>query len=210
MIFKDRKMAGNLLTQRLELMELEKPLVIAIPRGGVLTAEPVAHKFNTTIKLITPRKIGAPLNREVAIGAVTQDGTAIFDDYLMDVLGLSKEELTEDTQREIEEISRRSRIYPNIINLDEVSGRDVILLDDGIATGYTILAALKSLRNKGPRKLILAVPVAPQDTLNRLSMEVDQIICLESPIDFYAVGQFYENFEQVTDDEVLEVLKNWK
>lgn len=208
MIFKDRKMAGKVLAERLEKINIENPLIIAIPRGGVMIAEPAAQKYKTAIKLIIPRKIGAPVNQEVAIGAVTQDGTVIFDEYLMGILGVNKEELTEDVQREVEEISRRSKIYPNMISLDEVHGRDVVLMDDGIATGYTIMAALKSLRNKVPRSLSLAIPVAPPEIIQKLEPEVNHIVCLESPEDFYAVGQFYEDFDQVSDDEVIKVLKN--
>lgn len=207
MIFKDRSEAGKMLSQSLSKLDIKDPLVIAIPRGGVIVAEEVANQFSTSIKLIIPRKIGAPQNQEVAIGAVTQDGTAIYDDYLMGILGISEEDLTEDTQRVIEEIKRRSNTYPNILKLEEVPGRDVILLDDGIATGYTVFAALKSLKSHKPRNLILAVPVAPQEILHKISNEVDEIVCLDSPEDFYAVGQFYEHFNQVSDEEVLKVLE---
>jgi putative phosphoribosyl transferase len=208
MIFKDRQEAGKVLVKELDKLNLNNPLIVAIPRGGVIIAQALAEKYNNPINLILPRKIGSPTNREVAIGAVTQDGTVILDDYLMSILGLTQEELADDIQGVIDEINRRDKVYPNIIKLDEVSNREVVLMDDGIATGYTIMAAIQSLKNRQPARLILAVPVAPEEVIIKLKNQVDEVVCIDTPEDFYAVGQFYEEFEQVSDNEVLAILNN--
>jgi putative phosphoribosyl transferase len=208
MIFKDRQEAGKVLVKELDKLNLNNPLIVAIPRGGVIIAQALAEKYNSPINLILPRKIGSPTNREVAIGAVTQDGTVILDDYLMSILGLTQEELADDIQGVIDEINRRDKVYPNIIKLDEVSNREVVLMDDGIATGYTIMAAIQSLKNRQPARLILAVPVAPEEVIIKLKNQVDEVVCIDTPEDFYAVGQFYEEFEQVSDNEVLAILNN--
>lgn len=208
MIFKDRQEAGKVLAEELDKLKLTNPLIVAIPRGGVIIAQALAEKHHNPINLILPRKIGSPINREVAIGAVTQDGTVIFDEYLMGIMGLTQEELSEDIQGVIDEINRRGKVYPNVIKLAEVINRDVVLMDDGIATGYTIMAAIQSLKNKQPARLILAVPVAPKEVIDNLKNQVDEVVCIDSPEDFYAVGQFYEEFDQVSDDEVLVILNN--
>jgi putative phosphoribosyl transferase len=208
MIFRDRQDAGQVLAKELDKLNLTNPLIVAIPRGGVIIAQALAEKHHSPINLILPRKIGSPINREVAIGAVTQDGTVIFDEYLMSIMGLTQEELAEDIQGVIDEINRRGKVYPNVVKLDEVNSRDVVLMDDGIATGYTIMAAIQSLKNRQPARLILAVPVAPKEVIDNLENQVDEVVCLDSPEDFYAVGQFYEEFDQVSDDEVLAILNS--
>ncbi|ACA60711.1 phosphoribosyltransferase [Candidatus Desulforudis audaxviator] len=206
-MFRDRVDAGRRLAARLAEEDLSGGLVLGIPRGGVVVAAAVAAELALPLDIIVPRKIGAPRNPELAVGAVTQDGTVIYNDRLLQRLMLRADDLEGQVQQEIKEIERRMTLYRGSRVPPELAGRTVILIDDGIATGYTVLAALRSLRRAGPRRIILAVPVAPPETLERLKPEVDRIVCLEAPDDFYAVGQFYLHFDQNSDQEVIDLLQ---
>lgn len=208
MLFADREDAGRRLAERLAGDELPDGLVLGIPRGGVVVAAVIARELGLPLDIIVPRKIGAPANPELAIGAVTQDGTVILNTSLVRSMGLNEEELERQVESEIREIERRMTLYRGSRIPPDCAGRTVVLVDDGIATGYTVLAALRSLRRAKPREILLAVPVAPSETLNRLSPEVDRIICLYSPHDFYAVGQFYLDFRQNNDQEVIDLLRS--
>jgi len=210
MLFKDRVDAGRQLADKLSGQIGKDGLVLAIPRGGVVVGAEVARKFGLGLDLIIPRKIGAPQNPEVAIGAVTQDGTTIFDRRLIGLLGVSEPEIEDKISCEISEINRRMSLYRGSENHEDYAGRQLVVVDDGVATGYTMLAALRSARNFHPRELILAIPVSPPDTLEMLKKEVDRTVCLYSPEDFYAVGQFYQRFDQTEDDEVIRILKELK
>lgn len=206
-MFRDRVDAGRRLAARLAEEDLSGGLVLGIPRGGVVVAAAVAAELALPLDIIVPRKIGAPRNPELAVGAVTQDGTVIYNDRLLQRLMLRADDLEGQVQQEIKEIERRMTLYRGSRVPPELAGRTVILIDDGIATGYTVLAALRSLRRAGPQRIILAVPVAPPETLERLKPEVDRIVCLEAPDDFYAVGQFYLHFDQNSDQEVIDLLQ---
>lgn len=206
-MFRDRVEAGRKLAALLADEDLSDGLVLGIPRGGVVVAAIVATELALPLDIIVPRKIGAPKNPELAVGAVTQDGTVIYNTRVLQGLRLKPEDLEGQVEREIKEIERRMTLYRGSKVSPELGGRTVILVDDGIATGYTVLAALRSLRRAGPRRIILAVPVAPPETLERLEPEVDQIVCLEAPEDFYAVGQFYLHFGQNSDQEVIDLLR---
>ncbi|MEW6458782.1 MAG: phosphoribosyltransferase family protein [Bacillota bacterium] len=206
-MFRDRVDAGRRLAARLAEEDLSGGLVLGIPRGGVVVAAAVAAELALPLDIIVPRKIGAPRNPELAVGAVTQDGTVIYNDRLLQRLMLRADDLEGQVQQEIKEIERRMTLYRGSRVPPELAGRTVILIDDGIATGYTVLAALRSLRRAGPQRIILAVPVAPPETLERLKPEVDRIVCLEAPEDFYAVGQFYLHFDQNSDQEVIDLLQ---
>jgi len=207
LLFKNRAAAGRRLAERLAGEDLPNGLVLGIPRGGVVVAAAIARALGLPLDIIVPRKIGAPRNPEVAVGAVTQDGTAIYNDSLLRRMHLEPGDLEPQVEREIREIERRMTLYRGSRVPPDLAGRTVVLVDDGIATGYTVLAALRSLRGAGAHKIVLAVPVAPLETLEQLSPEVDRIICLESPEDFYAVGQFYLDFRQTTDQEVIDLLR---
>lgn len=202
MIFYDRRDAGQRLGMALARYRGKDTVVLGIPRGGVVVAAEVAKILLAPLDLIIPRKIGAPHNPEVAIGAVAPDGTAILDERMVAVLGVGDVEISRLTEKVRAEIARRLEAYRGGRPAEELSGRVVILVDDGIATGYTIMAALQAIKKAGPAKFVLAVPVAPQDTVKALAQEVDEMICLESPENFYAVGQFYTDFDQVEDNEV--------
>ncbi|MDH7479973.1 MAG: phosphoribosyltransferase family protein, partial [Syntrophomonadaceae bacterium] len=181
--------------------------VLAIPRGGVEVAHPIARELKAPLDLIIPRKIGAPFNPELAIGAVAPDGTTLLQPG-WESFGLDEERLRQVVERELKEIQRRMTAYRGEVPEPAVEGRTVILVDDGIATGFTVEAALESLRRRPLQKLILAVPVAPPDTVRRLQPKVDEIVCLLIPHDFYAVGQFYDDFGQTEDAEVVRLLKD--
>lgn len=209
MIFQDRADAGRQLAEELAGIVERDGLVLAIPRGGVIIAAEVARLLNLSMDLIIPRKIGSPNNPEVAIGAVTQDGTTLLNHRLIEMLGISRVELEEMVSYELDEIRRRMTLYGAGWNIEKSSGRQLIVVDDGVATGYTMQAALRSARGYAPKELVLAIPVAPRDTLELLEKEVDRTICLTVPEEFYAVGQFYEVFEQTEDEEVIEIMREF-
>ncbi|SMC00175.1 Predicted phosphoribosyltransferase [Thermanaeromonas toyohensis ToBE] len=212
MLFRDRQEAGKKLAQALSAFAGRDVLILAIPRGGVVVAGPVAAALKAELDVIIPRKVGAPGNKELAVAAVTPDGTVLYNEKALNLLGLNKEELTPEIDREIKEIERRLQVYRGTRKEPRVKGRTVIIIDDGLATGFTMEAALISLTKKEPRELILAVPVAPPDTLERLRPLVSEVVCLFTPEPFYAVGQFYHSFPQVEDEEVLAILRRsyWK
>ncbi len=209
-MFKDRTDAGRLLADKLVGRIGKDGVVLAIPRGGVVVGAELARKLGLKLDLIIPRKIGSPQNPEVALGAVAQDGAAILDHRLIELLGVTDGELKEIIACELEEIKRRMSLYRGSAKHRNYAGRQLVVVDDGIATGYTMLAALRSVRNLRPRELTLAIPVAPPETLEILKKEVDYSVCLLTPGNFYAVGQFYEKFDQTSDEEVFKILKELK
>jgi len=205
-LFQDRQTAGRELAEKLLKYKGEDLLVLGVPRGGVIVAAEVAKALAAPLDVIISRKIGAPFNPELALGAVAPDGTVLYDERLLDLLGLGRGDLQEQVSRQLEEIRRRLKLYRGDREISRYDGRTVIVVDDGIATGFTLRAALRSLRRHGPGKLVLAVPVAPPEVVDRLRHEVDEVICLETPEEFYAVGQFYKDFRQNTDEEVVAAL----
>jgi len=206
-MFLDRVDAGRRLAERLQADGVRADLVLAIPRGGVVVGAEVARALGVPLDVIVPRKIGAPHSPEYAVGAVTEDGTVIYDEQALRALGLAPADLAGNVERQLQEIARRTRLYRRDAPPPSVTGKSIILTDDGIATGLTTLAALRSLKNTKPREVILAVPVASREALAALRPEVDRIVCLLAPELFFAVGQFYHEFEQTTDEEVLALLK---
>lgn len=207
-MFHDRLDAGRQLARRLIKFQVQNPFVFAIPRGGVVVAEEVAKALKAPIDLIIPRKIGAPANQEMAIGAVTQDGSVMLDQSMLAYMGIQEKDLSSQIEAEKKEISRRMTLYRGTPETPRVEGKTLILVDDGIATGYTVLAAIKSLRKLNPQKLVLAVPVVPGDSVEKFARQADEFVCLEAPETFYAVGQFYHKFDQTTDQEVINILQS--
>jgi putative phosphoribosyl transferase len=205
-VFSDRKEAGKILAAKLADYA-EKAIVVAVPRGGVVVGYEIAHKLRVPLDVIVPRKIGAPFNPELAIGAVTEDGTMILDNQLVEYLGVSESHIREESERQRQEIKRRLRAYRGNTEAPRLMGLHVIVVDDGIATGATIRAALASLRKKEPKSVVLAVPVAPPSTIRNLKSEADEVIYLAAPEPFYAIGQFYRDFSQTSDEEVKRLLK---
>ncbi len=211
MQFNDRREAGELLAEKLDYYRDQKPLILAVPRGGVAVAEPVWEYLDGELDLIITRKIGAPHQRELAIGAISGDGFTMLNEGLISRLGVFPDYVERASKKEQAEIARRLELYRGDRPLPLIDKRLVILVDDGVATGYTLLAALRSLQEKKPSRLILAVPVGPPETFDRLRGEVDDLIYLDAPADFAAVGQFYRHFEQVQDADVITILnKAWQ
>ena len=207
MSFRDRVDAGRRLGQRLHDLGLTDPVVIGLPRGGVVVAAEVARLLGAPLDVVVVRKLGAPGRPELGIGAIGEDGILVLNQELIDLLGVSESELAEVEAGEAEELDRRVVAYRGDREPVEVAGRTVVVIDDGLATGYTARAALRVLRNRGPARLILAVPVSARDTAEALREEADELIVLELPFGFGAVGQWYADFRQTGDDEVLRLLE---
>ena len=209
MVFADRAEAGRLLAERLLRLGLEEPVVLALPRGGVPVGFAVAAALGAPLDLVLVRKIGAPDQPELAVGAVV-DGSrpeTVLNRDVVRQLGVSQHWIETETARQLDEIERRRRLYFGGRARAPVEGRTAIVVDDGIATGATMQAALHATRRARPKTLVLAVPVAPPDTLERLRRDCDQIVCLAAPRSFMAVGSFYADFTQVEDEEVRELLR---
>ncbi len=205
MIFRDRQDAGKQLAEKLMKFKGENPIILAIPRGGAVVAREIAISLKAELTLIIPRKIGAPYNPELAIGAVTEDGSTILDKGVISYLDVSEEYIESEKQKQINEIKRRIEKYR--VKELKLKDRTVIIVDDGIATGSTMRAAIKSIKNQGAEKIIVAVPVAPPDTIEKMENEVDELICLYTPQYFNAVGAFYQHFDQTTDKEVIGIIE---
>jgi len=206
MIFRNRVDAGRRLASALFHLRSDKCIVIAIPRGGVVVGFEVAKALNCPLDIVVPRKIGAPAQPELAVGAVAEDGTVIIDEYIADLVGVSERYLEQAVSLEVKEIKRRVSLYRAGRPPLDVRGMTTILVDDGLATGATMRAAVRFVRNLDAKKVIVAVPVAPPDTVEKIRAEADEVYCLNTPADFYAIGQFYDSFEQTTDEEVISLL----
>jgi putative phosphoribosyl transferase len=205
--FANRLDAGKQLAQALTRFKGEDVIVLSIPRGGVIVGFEVARALGARLDIIVPRKIGAPGNPELAIGAVTEDGTAILNDSLVSELGVSERFIREESVKQREEIVRRLKSYRGDAPYPGLKNRVVIVVDDGIATGYTMKAALASVRKKGAKSVVVAIPVGPPSTIRELGRIADHVVCLYTPEIFYAIGQFYDDFSQTTDDEVKKLLR---
>lgn len=190
---------------------MKDPLILAIPRGGVVVGYEVAKEIHAELDVVVPRKIGAPLQPELALGATMHDGSVFLNDELVHLVGASQEYIEEEKARQMEEATRRLRAYRGDRTYPELDDRCAIIVDDGIATGATVIASSRWLRKKRAKRVIIASPVAPPDTLEMLRREADEVICPYTPESFVAIGQFYERFEQVQDDEVISILrKAWE
>lgn len=209
-MFRDRFDAGELLAEGLVKFKLDTPYLLAIPRGGIIIAFPIAKRLYSSIHVLVTRKIGHPLNPEVAVGAIMPDGTAILENQLIGGLGLNRYELERIIATEYQEVQRRQILYTHSSQKIHVKGKNVIVIDDGIATGYTIRAAIKWLKQEQAGKIVLAIPVAPPDVVQELSKDVDEIIALIQPDNFLAVGMYYKEFPQTTDQEVTDILDSLK
>ncbi len=204
--FTDRVDAGKRLALALKDFSGKKGVVLAIPRGGVVVGYVIAKELHLPLDVIIPRKIGAPDNPELAIGAVAEDGTAILDSSLVKYLGISPQYIKEETERQKQEIHRRLKLYRQDTGYPNVKGLDVIVVDDGIATGSTMKAALASVKNRGAASVTVAVPVGPPSTIQEIEKMADRVVCLYTPEFFQAIGQFYADFSQTEDQEVIELL----
>ena len=202
MLFKDRFDAGQQLANQLKRFENDYPLILLVPRGGVEVGLETIRRYQLDWDFMIPRKIGAPHNKEIAIGAVTMDGNYLLYEEYINQIDVSSDYIQEQIQQEMIEIKRRLQEYRGSETFPPVMNQTVILIDDGIATGFTLLAAIKSIHAHTPKKLILAVPVAPTETIEAFRQFVDDIICLHSIDRFTSVGAYYESFPQVTEEQM--------
>jgi predicted phosphoribosyltransferase len=207
LVFDDRVDAGRQLAERLSQFKDDNPIVLALPRGGVVVGYEIARALDAPLDVIVARKLGAPGQEELGIGAIAPGGVRVVDEEALRWLGITEARLQNVTERETEEMERRLRHYRGDRPLPDVQGRTAILVDDGLATGVTARAAIRSLRLQKPRRLVLAVPVCASETAERLRSEVDDLVCVSVPRYFRAVGIWYRDFAQTSDEEVVDLLK---
>lgn len=218
-MFADRMEAGRLLAERLQnlgehLQGLDEPacegtetVVLALPRGGVPVGYEVAKALGAPLDVFVVRKLGAPMQRELAMGAIASGGVCVMNDQILRALQITEAQIDEVIAGETRELERRELAYRGDRPPLDVVDRCVLLVDDGVATGYTMRAAVHALRRRSPKKIIIAVPVAAQSTCEELRQYADRVVCLMTPFDFAAVGQWYRRFEQTTDEEVRQLLE---
>jgi len=206
--FQNRVTAGEMLADQVAALGLDDPVVLALPRGGVPVAVPVARRLAAPLDLIMVRKIGVPGHQELAMGAVVDgaEPAVVWNTEVVNLIGPSKADRDAAVARQLDEIAARRSRYLQGRAPVAVKGRDAVVVDDGIATGATVRAALKALRRREPASITLAVPVAPGDTCHELAALVDHLICLQSPDPFFAVGAHYVDFRETVDDEVIRAL----
>lgn len=207
MIFRDRIEGGSLLVPQLSAYNNRpKTIVLGLARGGVVVAAEVSKGLNLPLNVLCPRKIGAPGNPELAIGAIMEDGEGIFNEELMRILDVSEGYLERETAKEKEKAKQRLSLFRKGHPLPKLEGYTVIVVDDGIATGATMQASIKWLKQQEVEKIIVATPVAALESVETIKSQVDEVVCLHHPYDFGAVGYFYEHFDQTEDNEVVQLL----
>jgi putative phosphoribosyl transferase len=213
--FKDRTSAGEILASVLnDFYKKQKKVapitVLAIPRGGVIVGDVIASKFNQCeFDIVIPRKLGAPNNPELAIGAVMQDRTAYLNESVIQMLQVPSAYIDEEINRQVLEVQRRMSLYRGLSKPYNITGRSVVIVDDGIATGATAIVVVRWIKKFSPANVLIAVPVAPGDTITKITREGAEVQVVTTPYSFGSVGQFYESFNQVTDEEVREISRKW-
>jgi putative phosphoribosyl transferase len=209
--FKDRSDAGRKLAARLVEFKDQRPVVLALPRGGVPVAAEVATALDAPLDLILVRKIGVPFQPELAMGAVADAGKPLIvrNEDVIRLAGIDESDFDAVCSHELAEIQRRRERYLGDRKVTQVAGHTAIVVDDGIATGATTRAALRAARMRNPKQLVLAVPVAPTDSLAVMGQDADHVICLEDYSDFGAIGFYYSDFRQISDEQVIEILKRF-
>jgi predicted phosphoribosyltransferase len=208
-MFRNREDAARQLAQRLKGRELHDPLVLAIPRGGVVTGAVLARELGADLDVVLSRKLRAPGQPELAVGAVTEDGRVYLNRHARAFLDLMEDHLAKERRYQLGEIARLKKLFRGARPQAPVAGRSVIVTDDGIATGSTMIAALQAVKTQNPREMIVAVPVASPDRLEEVRRWCDDVVCLLSREVFWAIGQFYQDFTQVEDDEVVKLLREF-
>ncbi|HEX7364406.1 MAG TPA: phosphoribosyltransferase family protein [Dehalococcoidia bacterium] len=205
--FSDRAEAGYLLAEQLSELRDKKTVVLGIPRGGIIVARALASRIAAELDIVLARKLGAPGQPELAMGALAEDGTLFLNRDIVRGMGLTKRDMAQEKARQMKEIEHRTKLIRTILPKRSLRNKIVVVTDDGVATGATMQAALWAVKQENPKKIIAAIPVASGDALEKLRPDADEIICLRQPPVFYAVGQFYDRFDQVEDDEILRILK---
>lgn len=206
MYFQDRYDAGRRLAAKLDKYRNEPVIVLALPRGGIIPGYEVATALHAPLDVIISRKIGAPGDPEFAIGAIAENGELVINEEAVSPAGMLRDYISNEAKRQMVEIQRRKDLYRGGKPLPDLEDKVVILVDDGIATGSTLRAAVKAVKAEGAKKTVIAVPVAPPEAVDRFKKEVDEVICLYTPEDFMGVGRWYFNFDQVSDEQVREIL----
>jgi putative phosphoribosyl transferase len=207
MLFRDRTEAGLALARRLTAYaDRSDVIVLALPRGGVPVAFEVAKALNAPLDIFVVRKLGVPGHEELAMGAIASGGVLVLDDRVLQWLGISEEQVQRALTRELDELRRREAAYRNGRPLPDLKGKTVILVDDGLATGASMQAAARAVRRHQPAQIVIAVPVASRATCDQFRDDVDEVVCAVTPEPFYAVGNWYEEFSQTSDEEVRELL----
>ena len=210
-MFRNRQHAGELLAGQLGRYRGQpETVLLALPRGGVPVAAVLARELMLPLEVLPVHKLGAPRQPELAIGAVAGDDLVVLDDHAIASMGISAAEIDAAIARERAELARRERAYRGERAPIALSGKTVILVDDGLATGYTMLAAARLVRRQVPARVVVAVPVTPRDTLEMLRAEVDEVVCVEVPRKMLAIGMFYGDFSQVSDEQVREALGRYR
>lgn len=210
MLYKDRQDAGYKLAEKLKKYADDNPVILALPRGGVVLGYEVAKMLNAKLDVIVPRKIGAPFHPEFGVGAIAPGGVRVLDLDSISHLRISETEIEEIIEYETIEMNRRTDLYRKDLPPLDLDGKTVIVIDDGIATGVSTKAAIIAIKKMKPKKIILAVPVCPPDTANIFRKEVDEFLSLSEPDDFYAVGAYYDDFSQISDNEVIDLIEKAK
>jgi putative phosphoribosyl transferase len=205
--FQTRQQAGRLLGEELSPLRRQKAVVLGIPRGGIVVAQTLAQGLDADLDIVLSRKLGAPGDVELAMGALAEDGEVFLNQYVVDALWISSAYIDQEKARQMAEIQRRSQLIRATVPKIPLQGRIVIITDDGLATGATMQVAVWAVRRENPLQLIAAIPVASEEAVTRLAGDVDAVVCLRMPPHFMAVGQFYLEFNQVSDEEVLEILR---
>jgi putative phosphoribosyl transferase len=209
-MFQDRNDAGKQLAARLVQLKFRRPVVLALPRGGVAIGFEIANRLGAPLDIVLVRKIGVPWQPELALGALADGGggppEVFIDERRVSSLAIPPDYVREETARQLAELERRRRIYCADRPPVEIAGRTAIVVDDGIATGATMRVALRAVRRRGPASVVLAVPVAAPETLASFAGEADEIVCVEVPEGLDAIGHYYEDFHQMSDDEVIDLL----
>jgi predicted phosphoribosyltransferase len=208
-MFRDREDAALQLAKRLKGRVLHDPLVLAIPRGGVVTGAALARELGADLDVVLARKLRAPGQPELAIGAVSEDGQLYLNHHARDYLDRIEDYLAQERRLQLAEIERRKKLFRGVRPPAPIVGRSVIVTDDGIATGSTMIAALQAVKTQNPREVIVAVPVASPDRLAEVRRWCNEVVCLIAPEAFWAIGQFYEDFSQVDDEEVIHLLRDF-
>lgn len=206
-MFYDREDAAQQLAEKLDRYK-NKPnaIVLAMPRGGVVIGQKIAQFLKLPLDIIIARKISAPGNPEYAIGAVAESGDPILNEEIIGTMGITPDYLDNEIIKQREEIKHRLALYRQNQPALELKNKIVIVADDGIATGFTLQTSLEHIKSKKPAKIIVAVPVAPSDSILKIKKIANEVVCLEIPDDFFAIGQFYDHFDQVSDEEVIKLL----
>lgn len=207
MLFKDRRFAGQVLAKELTAYGNDPDvLVLGLPRGGIPVAFEVAKTLNAPLDVLVVRKLGVPDQEELAMGAIASGGVRIVNQHIISLVKISDEVIARVAAQEERELDRRERLYRRNRPLKDLQGRTVILVDDGLATGATMWAAVVTVRKQQPAQIVIAVPVAAPETCQELETEVDEIVCISTPSPFQSVGLWYESFPQTTDEEVRDLL----